>query len=160
TEFIIINPTLYVKKQIIGAITQLFEDGSIQIVVCTISLFGQGLDAQASNTLVLASYVGSNVTFNQMRCWAIRINSLKHEKVANICHLACVDPTSNIGGADLETLTRRFNAFCGISLERQPYIQNGISRFKITRALSEVEVLNEKMCSLALNRPNVKKRWD
>lgn len=160
TEYIIIKPTLYGKKQIIGAITQLFEDGFIQVVVGTKSLLGEGWDAPAINTLVLASYVGSFVTSNQMRGRALRINPLKPEKVANIWHLACVDPTSNIGGADLETLTRRFNAFCGISLERQPYIQNGISRFKITRALSEVEVLNEKMCSLALNRPNVKKRWD
>ncbi len=159
TEYIIIKPTLSGKKQMIHAITQLFEEGLIQVIVGTKSLLGEGWDAPAINTLVLASYVGSFVTSNQMRGRALRINPLKPKKVANIWHLACVDPTSKIGGADVETLTRRFDAFCGISLEGQPYIQNGISRLEITKTLSEVDVLNERMCSLALNRTSVIKRW-
>ncbi len=160
TEYIIITPTLSGKKEMVWAMTQLFEEGFIEVLIGTKSLLGEGWDAPAINTLVLASFVGSFVTSNQMRGRAIRINPLKPEKVANIWHLACVDPTSEIGGADLETLTRRFDAFCGVSLEGKPYIQNGISRLGMTNETPQVEVFNEKMHSLASNRKNVMERWD
>lgn len=159
TEFIIINPTTSGKKEMVSAMTQLFEEGFIEVLIGTKSLLGEGWDAPAINTLVLASFVGSFVTSNQMRGRALRINPLKPEKVANIWHLACVDSTSKTGGADVETLIRRFDAFCGISLEEKPYIANGIDRLGIANKISEVAVLNEKMQSLAINRENVSKRW-
>ncbi|WP_026451196.1 DEAD/DEAH box helicase family protein [Aequorivita capsosiphonis] len=160
TEYIIITPTLNGKKEMVSAMTQLFEEGFIEVLIGTKSLLGEGWDAPAINTLVLASFVGSFVTSNQMRGRALRINPFKPEKVANIWHLACVDPTSEIGGADVETLTRRFDAFCGISLEGKPYIQNGISSLGITNETPKVEVFNEKMHSLSLNRKNIRGRWN
>ncbi|AFL80810.1 DNA/RNA helicase, superfamily II [Aequorivita sublithincola DSM 14238] len=160
TEYIIINPTVSGKKEMVSAMTQLFEEGFIEVLIGTKSLLGEGWDAPAINTLILASFVGSFVTSNQMRGRAIRVNPLKPEKVANVWHIACVDPTSEFGGADIETLTRRFDAFCGISLEGKSYIENGIERLGIANEFSEIEVLNEKMKSLSLNRKNVKQRWE
>lgn len=160
TEFLIITPTASGKKEIVSAMTQLFEEGFIEVLIGTKSLLGEGWDAPAINTLVLASFVGSFVTSNQMRGRALRVNPLKPEKVANIWHLACIDPTSEIGGADVETLMRRFDAFCGISLEGKPFIENGIDRLGVTNQVSEIDVINDKMQSLSRNRKNVKERWE
>ena len=160
TEYIIIKPTERGKKEMVNAMTQLFEEGYFEVLIGTKSLLGEGWDAPAINTLILASFVGSFVTSNQMRGRAIRTNPSKPRKVANIWHIACVDPTSEVGGADIETLTRRFDAFCGISLEGNSYIENGIDRLGIAKNITEVELLNKKMHSLSLNRKHIIHRWE
>ncbi|HNP68946.1 MAG TPA: DEAD/DEAH box helicase family protein [Aequorivita sp.] len=160
TEYIVINPTVSGKKEMVSAMTQLFEEGFIEVLIGTKSLLGEGWDAPAINTLVLASFVGSFVTSNQMRGRAIRVNQLQPGKVANIWHIACVDPTNESGGADIETLSRRFDAFCGVSLQGKTFIENGIDRLGIANGFSEIAALNEKMESLSQNRKNVKQRWE
>lgn len=160
TEFISIKPNVAASKEMVGAITQLFEKGTIEVLIGTKSLLGEGWDAPAINTLILASFVGSFVMSNQMRGRAIRVNSLQPDKVANIWHIACVDPTSEQGGADLELLYRRFEAFCGISLEGKPYIENGPGRLKLIQETHwDISALNKKMKQLATKRERVSERW-
>ncbi len=160
TEYLIINPTDSGKKEMVGAMTALFEEGYIEVLIGTKSLLGEGWDAPAINTLLLASYVGSFVTSNQMRGRAIRTNPLQKDKIANIWHIACVDPTSETGGADVDILTRRFDAFCGVSLQGNPFIENGIDRLLISDKIKDTPTLNTLMQSLATKRKNVKNRWD
>ena len=50
-----------------------------------------------------------------MRGRAIRIDADVQEKTGNIWHLACLDPTSDAGGKDVEKLKQRFEAFSGVS---------------------------------------------
>ncbi|MBT0607875.1 DEAD/DEAH box helicase family protein [Aequorivita echinoideorum] len=160
SEYVLIKPTESGKMEMVGAITQLFEQGNIEVLIGTKSLLGEGWDAPAINTLIMASFVGSFVTSNQMRGRAIRINPKNPEKIANIWHIACIDKTSEMGGADIEMLIRRFNAFCGISLEGDLFIENGIDRLEIVPKLPKIEELNEKMVSLAKNRKQSKVRWN
>jgi len=139
--------------------TALFTKGHIEVLIGTTSLLGEGWDAPAINTLVLASYVGSFVMSNQMRGRAIRVHAKNPDKVASVWHLACIDPTVADGGEDLDKLYKRFEAFCGVSLDGQPYIENGVDRFAIPKEHLNKNRLNTQMFSLASQRQEVKNRW-
>lgn len=159
TQFTIVNPKERAKNKIVGVMTGLFTAGHIEILVGTAALLGEGWDAPSINTLVLASYVSSFVMSNQMRGRAIRITPTTPEKVASIWHLACIDPTTEGGGEDVVKLSRRFDAFCGVSLEGTPFIENGVDRFQLPQTTFTKEVLNKKMQMLATERPEVSQRW-
>ena len=73
-------PDDFLKVRLIGsqhdlvtAVTQLFQEGLIQVVIGTKSLLGEGWDAPCVNSLILASFVGSFMLSNQMRGRAIRV---------------------------------------------------------------------------------------
>ncbi len=159
SEFVIIKANTQANKHMVGAMTQLFESGDIEVLVGTKSLLGEGWDAPAINTLILASFVGSFVMSNQMRGRAIRVNPAQEDKVANIWHIACLDPTSESGGADLKLLSRRFEAFCGISLTKENYIENGFDRLNVLDNLNDIDALNTAMIKLSSQRKDVTQRW-
>lgn len=158
--FVVVNPTTKGKKYMVAAITELFEEGTLTVLIGTKSLLGEGWDAPAINTLVLASFVGSFVMSNQMRGRAIRVNPRNKNKSANIWHLACVDTTVADGGADIKTLFRRFDAFSGVSLKGECYIENGYDRLQIQDSFNSILLINETMRSIALDRNDTKVRWD
>ena len=161
-EFVVINAFGSVKNAIVASITQLFQDGIIKILVGTKSLLGEGWDAPAINTLILASYVGSFVSSNQMRGRAIRIDPKAPNKTGNIWHLACLDPTAADGGKDLEKLQKRFEAFSGVSVAGTTYIENGLERLQIPADFDadvNLENLNTQMIQVALKRRDLKARW-
>lgn len=159
TDFLILRPKEKAKNHIVSVITALFTKGHIEVLIGTTSLLGEGWDAPAINTLVLASYVGSFVMSNQMRGRAIRVYPKYPNKVASVWHLACIDPTDTDGGEDLKKLNHRFDAFCGVSLEGQSYVENGADRFAIPKKELDAATLNERMFSLARQRENTKERW-
>lgn len=161
-EFVLINSSGGVKSTIVASITRLFQDGIIKILVGTKSLLGEGWDAPAMNTLILASYVGSFVSSNQMRGRAIRIDAKTSDKTGNIWHLACLDPTAEDGGKDLEKLQRRFEAFSGVSLSGTTYIENGLERLQIPNNFTSeqnLQTLNDPMLRIAAQRNELKDRW-
>ncbi|TMM58817.1 DEAD/DEAH box helicase [Maribacter algarum] len=161
-EFVVINSFGSVKNTIVASITKLFQKGILKILVGTKSLLGEGWDAPAINTLILASYIGSFVSSNQMRGRAIRIDEKIPNKTGNIWHLACLDPTVIGGGKDLEKLHKRFEAFSGVSLSKTTYIENGIERLQIPTDFNpniNLEALNAKMFEAASQRKVLKNRW-
>ncbi|QCX01735.1 DEAD/DEAH box helicase [Aggregatimonas sangjinii] len=161
-EFVLINSFGNVKNSIVDSITRLFQKGIIKVLIGTKALLGEGWDAPAINTLVLASYVGSFVSSNQMRGRAIRIDGEAPDKTGNIWHLACLDPTAADGGKDWEKLNRRFEAFSGVSLSGTPYIENGLERLQIpTHFDADVSLdgLNAQMVHVAKQREALKTRW-
>lgn len=161
-DFVVINAFGNVKNSIVASITKLFENGIIKILVGTKSLLGEGWDAPSINTLILASYVGSFVSSNQMRGRAIRIDADTPDKTGNIWHLACLDPTAVAGGKDLEKLHKRFEAFSGVSLAGTSYIENGLERLEIPAHFNadvNVDSLNAQMTQNASKRSDLKGRW-
>lgn len=143
-------------------ITNLFQKGEIQLIVGTKSLLGEGWDAPAINTLLLASAVGSFVTSNQMRGRAIRRNMQNPDKVANIWHFVCIDPTQVNGGADLQMLQRRFKSFVGPTYANPLEIQNGIERLQMDENLNSIEKVNQQnqqTFQRAKARENLKSIW-
>ncbi|MEM7702238.1 MAG: DEAD/DEAH box helicase family protein [Pseudomonadota bacterium] len=159
-------------------VTALFQRGEIRILVGTQSLLGQGWDAPALNSLVLASNTASFVLSNQMRGRAIRVNPKDPKKVANIWHLATIEPgmqdlshaieTSLDWGimddkrdgslTDIGTVARRFRAFECISNGASLMIESGLGRLGLNPAMP-LRKQNEASFALARNRESTDQKW-
>jgi len=118
------------NSEIVAAITNLLQSGRIQVVVGTHALLGEGWDAPAINSLILASAVGSYVLTNQMRGRAIRSIMDDPNKVASIWHLVSFDLASELGLEDYLGLKRRFGMFVGLD-EKELIIESGIQRLRL-----------------------------
>jgi len=159
TNFVQIIPNGVGSNKIVQAITEIFEQGIITILVGTKSLLGEGWDAPSINALILASNVGSFVSSNQMRGRAIRVK--KENKTGHIWHLASVDLTDVSGGYDIQQLKQRFKAFVGLNSETD-YIESGINRLGIPESftpLFNIESYNENTFEKAKNRNVLASQW-
>ncbi|TCL69166.1 helicase-like protein [Mariniflexile fucanivorans] len=160
TDFVEIVPRVG-ANHLVNTMTKMFELGNFKILIGTKSLLGEGWDAPSINTLVLASFVGSYVSSNQMRGRAIRTQKGNINKTGNIWHLVCLDPTDAKGGKDIETLKRRFDAFVGVSNSEKNHIESGIDRLNLPDNFSDVDLksLNDAMLSQSENRGILKEKW-
>lgn len=149
------------KNSIVEILTNLFENGTIKVLIGTKSLLGEGWDAPSINSLILASFVGSFVSSNQMRGRAIRKDADKPDKTGNVWHLACIDPTVANGGREVDILKRRFEAFVGITNTKIPFIANGFDRLNFPEIISinDIEHLNTQTLEKAKQRPLISKQW-
>lgn len=163
---------------LVRLVTALFARGHIRILIGTQSLLGEGWDAPALNSLVLASNAASFMLSNQMRGRAIRIDPDRPDKVANIWHLATIDPADregwdsmistfnwgflNDGGpmglSDIEVVARRFKAFEGIANGSSTLIEDGIARLGLDPS-KPAEVANRQSFAVASDRPAIAERW-
>lgn len=175
------------NQKTVRLVTHLFNLGAIRILVGTQALLGEGWDAPTINTLVLASNVGSYMLSNQMRGRAIRIDQAVPDKVANIWHLATVEPQSNqflpssvtrfvwntpLGpyesqvqglGSDMRILSQRFEMFEGISNGSSDHISNGIGRLDFSvQDWSREHVVgkNTHMFANAQQRSEIAQKWE
>lgn len=161
-EYILIKPNKKLKHEIVHLVTQLFQCGEIEVLIGTKSLLGEGWDAPAINSLILASFVGSFVLSNQMRGRAIRTQNGNKAKTSNIWHLVCIDQSSPTGGDDFDVLKRRFRSFVGVSFKEELGIENGIERLNLPEKIHHTEAvveINNKMFELAGNRESLKQSW-
>nr|WP_249422378.1 DEAD/DEAH box helicase family protein [Marinomonas lutimaris] len=118
-------------NQLTSAFTELLMEGDIKVLVGTRSLLGEGWDAPAVNSLILASSVGSFMLTNQMRGRAIRVNSKHKDKVSSIWHLVAINAETYTGWSDALSLVTRFQTFVGLS-EKELTIESGFDRMKAT----------------------------
>lgn len=150
------------RNVLVKQVTDIFQSGHIEVLIGTKSLLGEGWDAPALNTLILASCVGSFVLSNQMRGRAIRTQRGNGQKTGNIWHLVCTDLISPTGGADMEMLQRRFRSFVGVSVMQDGGIENGVRRLGLPDNMAHWEALkqfNEKTLALAADRQGLTDRW-
>ncbi|WP_316846284.1 DEAD/DEAH box helicase family protein [Pedobacter psychrodurus] len=162
-DYIFIEQTEQVKNDLIRLVTAIFEEGEIEVLIGTKSLLGEGWDAPAINSLILASFVGSFVSSNQMRGRAIRTQNGNTDKTGNIWHLVTIDPTAKTGGDDFDLLKRRFKSFVGVSFKQEPSIENGLNRLNLPEninQIAEAEKKNIEMFAYAADRKSLKKRWE
>ncbi len=163
-EFVRISVPAAQAGPLLQAVTALFQGGGITVLVGTAALLGEGWDAPALSTLVLATAVRTAMSSNQLRGRAIRVQSGNPDKAANIWHLACLHAgteNGSRGGADLERLTQRFRAFAGVGLEHA-VIENGIERLGLDPAAiaaADCDALNARMCRLAGDRFAMRRAW-
>jgi len=149
----------------VGVMTRLFEGGSVNALFGTAALLGEGWDAPAVNTLVIASTIGSYVMSNQMRGRAIRALRGDPDKTANIWHLATVSDHDRDGpGSDFGKLRRRFEAFAGLTsptADDPPLIEVGLARLGMEAVPLEAEVspLNAAMFARATDRETMRRHW-
>ena len=167
---------------LVTALTQLFQDGYIQVIIGTKSLLGEGWDAPCVNSLILASFVGSFMLSNQMRGRAIRVWPDNPNKTSNIWHLVSInlspkkwfeiqnaeekyDETLELQlyalSPDLDLLDRRMTQFLGLHYQ-EPTIESGIDRLdlnQITFSRKGLEKLNQNAIALSQKRQELKDRW-
>lgn len=167
---------------LVTALTQLFQDGYIKVIIGTKSLLGEGWDAPCVNSLILASFVGSFMLSNQMRGRAIRVWPDNPNKTSNIWHLVSInlsprrwfefqddkekyDETLELQlyalSPDLDLLDRRMTQFLGLHYQ-EPTIESGIDRLdlnQITFSRKGLEKLNQKAITLSQKREELKDRW-
>ncbi|MBQ7707476.1 MAG: DEAD/DEAH box helicase family protein [Lachnospiraceae bacterium] len=149
-----------------GAVTEIFTQGYIKVIIGTKSLLGEGWDSPCINSLILASFVGAFMLSNQMRGRAIRIFKPVPDKTSNIWHLVCLLPSkygevSGENSSDYKLLARRMDNFLGLSYE-EDVIENGIERLSVIKTpLNEenVSLINSKMLELANQREVLRNRW-
>lgn len=167
---------------LVTALTQLFQEGLIQVIIGTKSLLGEGWDAPCVNSLILASFVGSFMLSNQMRGRAIRVWPDNPNKTSNIWHLVSInlsprrwfdfqdeeekyDETLELQlyalSPDLDLLDRRMTQFLGLHYQ-EPTIESGIDRLdlnQITFSRKGLEKLNQNAITLSQKRQELKDRW-
>lgn len=184
-----LNKNDYLKVNVSGshhdlvtALTQLFQDGYIQVIIGTKSLLGEGWDAPCVNSLILASFVGSFMLSNQMRGRAIRVWPDNPNKTSNIWHLVSInlsprrwfefqddeekyDETLELRlyglSPDLDLLDRRMTQFLGLHYQ-EPTIESGIDRLdlnQLTFSQKGLEKLNQNAITLSQKRQELKDRW-
>lgn len=164
--------------RLVRLVTALFTRGAIRILVGTQSLLGEGWDAPALNSLILASNTASFMLSNQMRGRAIRIDAGNPGKVANVWHLATVEPAAKgaldevaevlnwgdlmdddrTGLSDGALLGRRFRAFEGISSGGSALIESGIGRLGLDLA-EDLRLANSRTLAAAADRQDIARRW-
>ncbi|WP_258955891.1 DEAD/DEAH box helicase family protein [Shewanella woodyi] len=128
-------------NQLTSAFTELLMNGDIKVLVGTRSLLGEGWDAPAINSLILASSVGSFMLTNQMRGRAIRIDPKNRDKISTIWHLVAINAKSYAGWSDYHNLKKRFETFVGLS-EKELTIESGFERMQAT-SIESSYMLNE-----------------
>ncbi len=130
------------------------------MLVGTQALLGEGWDAPSINSLVLASNAASYMLSNQMRGRAIRSDPDTPEKVANIWHLATVDPAGLDGeaGPDFARLVRRFSMFDGVAEDGTNVIENGLDRLDIAMT-APIADRNALTMRRACNRADTARHW-
>ena len=167
---------------LVTALTQLFQEGYIQVIIGTKSLLGEGWDAPCVNSLILASFVGSFMLSNQMRGRAIRVWPDNPDKTSNIWHLVSInlsprkwfefqndeenyDETLELQlyglSPDLDLLDRRMTQFLGLHYSELT-IESGIDRLdlnQITFSQKGLEKLNQNAITLSQKRQELKDRW-
>ena len=164
-------------KGMVGAVTELFQRGAIQVLVGTKSLLGEGWDAPCVNSLILGSFVGSFMLSNQMRGRAIRIWPGHPDKTSNIWHLVAIKPyTKNLflrekeneeevekdnPYQDLLSLIRRMEHFLGLSY-KEDTIETGLDRLDFPKPpfkKNKIQAYNKKIKELSKDRTTLRKKW-
>ena len=142
----------------VADVTAAFQRGDLRVLVGTRALLGEGWDSPATNVLVLATRVGSFVTSNQLRGRALRF---REGKVANVWHLACVDPADASGGEELARLRRRFLAFVGIGHDGAPLLSRSARRLALPQNLDDeaVAAYNERSVSWSRDLGRARETW-
>lgn len=164
---------------LVRVVTELFSEGTVRVLVGTQALLGEGWDAPAVNSLVLASNTASFMASNQMRGRAIRIDPRVPDKVANIWHLGTIAPGPGglaetaqavfdwgylqeqdfaFGASDARLLARRFRAFEGIANGPSARIESGIGRLGVDPA-GDLAEQNRRTFALAADRRAIAARW-
>ena len=161
-NYVVITGGKKVNSAIVKIVTDCINLKKINIVIGTVALLGEGWDAPAINSLILASYVGSFMLSNQMRGRAIR-KSKNINKTANIWHLASLAELgyNNFDFSDLELLQRRFKCFVGIAYY-EDLIQDGIERLNIIdigKLKKDYQSINEETYKIASDRKLMASRW-
>ena len=150
------------RKKIVLLITKLFENNEFNVLIGTKSLLGEGWDSPCVDTLIMASFIGSYVSSNQMRGRAIRTYKNNINKISNVWHLVTLNPFDCKYSFDYYKLEKRFSTFVGVDLKRK-VIESGIERLglhKVPNNKKEASYYNEESLLISHNKYLIKNTWN
>jgi len=161
-EYVLLKLDHATRQLAVGAVTDMFNLGHLRTIVGTTALLGEGWDAPATNTLVMASASSTYVQTNQVRGRAIRVNPNVPNKISNIWHLACIEPESYHGGSDFLKIKNRFSAFEGLSYEGNRILSGFQRIFPVPEkwTIEQVAKMNAQTLELSAQRQKIKEGWD
>lgn len=145
-------------------ITALFERGLTRCLVGTRGLLGEGWDALGVNTLVDLTTAATEMTVNQLRGRAIRLDPANPRKLANIWDVVCLAPELEKGLSDYHRLARKHSGYHGLCDDGA--IEYGLGH--VHPALTETgpedvalnaHLLNAEMLARCANRQSVYEQW-
>jgi len=161
------------SRESVALLTEALERGILHILVGTKALLGEGWDSPCINTLVLASFVGSFMSSNQMRGRAIRTDRSDPHKAANIWHLVTLlPPERKLAffysdderplGEDFALMQRRFACFMAPSYDGER-IESGIERVELLAppyTREKIAQINAEMLLRAADRRGMAESWE
>ncbi len=182
-----LGDTGYISVEMMGSnrdridlVGGLFRQGKLQVLIGTKALLGEGWDEPSINALILASFVGTFVSSNQMRGRAIRVNPAEPDKTANIWHLVTLEPgevvketaldrlaaavggeRETLQGCDYEVVKQRFETFMAPHYETGE-IQSGIDRLTLIRPpfdANGILRINREMLEKSEDRKAMSSAW-
>ncbi len=182
-----LGDTGYVSVEMMGSnrdrialVGGLFREGKLQVLIGTKALLGEGWDEPSINALILASFVGTFVSSNQMRGRAIRVNPNDPNKTANIWHLVTLEPDEvvketalerlaaavdgereTLQGCDYDVVKQRFETFMAPHYETGE-IQSGMDRLTLIRPpfdANGILRINREMLELSEDRASMRSMW-
>ena len=177
TDYLKISFSVSAKSKIVKIITDLFNQGTFNIVIGTQALLGEGWDAPSINSLVLSSTISSYVLSNQMRGRAIRKDKNNPNKISNIWHLASFKKLNlwdvnaykqsklshliDNYGYDLKQIERRFQGYEAPTIQAPYQIQNGLDRLNLG-LINEKNItsINQNTLELSAHRNIIKESWE
>jgi len=95
------------SQERVGAAGRALAAGTVQCVVGTRGLLGEGWDAPVLNVVVDLTTVAADVSVRQLRGRALRLDPADPDKVAANWDVVCVAPDLARGSADYERFVRR-----------------------------------------------------
>lgn len=150
-------PTEGAGKTVVEAVTKLFEDGYLQILIGTAALLGEGWDAPCVNSVIIASTVCTFVQSNQMRGRGLRLDPKDPKKVANIWHLTSYTKEDL---SEYRRLCKRFDTITGISFDGKR-IENGVARIELNKnGTDDVAAYRNRTLQLSSNRARTYELWE
>lgn len=161
------------SRDSVALLTEALNRGILNILVGTKALLGEGWDSPCVNTLILASFVGSFMSSNQMRGRAIRVDRSDPQKTANIWHLVTLlPPERKLSflyadderplGEDFALLKRRFACFMAPRYDGEQ-IESGIERVDLLTppyTREKITQINAEMLTRAADRRGMNESWE
>ncbi|MBT3377485.1 MAG: DEAD/DEAH box helicase family protein [Lentisphaerae bacterium] len=154
----------WTTRHYVMMVTDLFERGITRCLVGTRGLLGEGWDALCANTLVDLTTAATEMTVNQLRGRAIRLDPKTPKKVSNIWDVVCLAPEFEKGLSDYHRLARKHSGYYGLCDDGA--IEYGLGH--IHPALTEAgpedvalnaHVLNAEMLARARGRKEIYRDW-
>ncbi len=98
----------------VAMITSMFEKGVTRCLVGTRGLLGEGWDSLTVNTLIDLTTAATEMTVNQLRGRAIRLDPGWPEKTSNIWDVVCMAPEFEKGLSDYVRFSKKHSNYYGI----------------------------------------------
>ncbi|OGV37494.1 MAG: hypothetical protein A2X48_19260 [Lentisphaerae bacterium GWF2_49_21] len=148
----------------VSMITSLFEKGVTRCLVGTRGLLGEGWDSLTANTLIDLTNAATEMTVNQLRGRAIRLDPGWPEKTSNIWDVVCMAPEFEKGLSDYSRFSKKHSNYYGICDDGA--IEYGLGH--IHPALTEAgpedvalnaHIFNAEMLERCHQRMKARKNW-